>query len=126
MAMTPKIGQYLNRTVLVSIPALFDDGACRAYKLLGFELQGLWLQSDDLTQRLLSEDKRNFASTEPVVFVPFAQIAGVLVPMTVPTDISLGGMQAPSASAPPAAGKPGASSAGSTRDRRSARNKKNK
>ena len=79
--MIPKIGQFLGKTVLVSIPALFDDGACRPYTLVGFESQGLWLQSDDLNGRLLSDEMRDFAErAAPVVFIPFAQIAGVVVP----------------------------------------------
>jgi hypothetical protein len=78
--MTPKIGQLQGSTVLVSIPALFSDGAGRPYTLLGLELHGLWLQSDELNDRLLTEDTRDYARAAPVVFVPFAQIAGVLVP----------------------------------------------
>jgi hypothetical protein len=82
MSMTPPIGRFLNRTILVSIPALFEDGVSRPYKLLGIELHGLWLQSDDLTRRLLSDETDEYAATEPAVFVPFAQIAGVIVPTT--------------------------------------------
>jgi hypothetical protein len=81
--MLPNITRYLNRTIFVSIPTLFEDGTCRAYKLLGAELNGLWLQSDELTQRLLTNDKQHFASLAPAVFVPFSHIAGVLV-TTVP------------------------------------------
>jgi hypothetical protein len=78
--MIPKITRYLSKTILVSIPALFQDGACRPFTLLGAELHGLWLQSDELTQRLLPRDKQDLATTAPAaVFVPFAQIAGVLV-----------------------------------------------
>ncbi len=77
--MTPKLSHYLNRTVLVSVPALFDDGACRPFTLLGAELHGLWLQSDELTRRLLPGDQQHLAATPAAVFVPFAQIAGVLV-----------------------------------------------
>jgi hypothetical protein len=93
--MTPKISQYLNKTILVSIPALFDDGHCRAFTLLGVELHGLWLQSDELTKRLLHNDMQMYASAGPVVFVPFAQIAGVLVATQVPVMRS-----APAASKP--------------------------
>jgi hypothetical protein len=78
--MTPKISKFLGRTVLVSVPALFSDGAARPFTLLGFELNGLWLQSDELNERLLTEETREFGHETPAVFVPFAQIAGVLVP----------------------------------------------
>ena len=83
--MTPNLDRYLNKTLFVSIPALFDDGAARPYTLLGAEMNGLWLQSEELTDRLLSDECREFAKRNPVVFVPFAQIAGVLVPTIEPT-----------------------------------------
>jgi hypothetical protein len=82
--MTPKVGHYLNRTVMVSVPALFDDGACRPFTLLGAELHGLWLQSEELTRRLLPKDQQDLAATPAAVFVPFAQIAGVLVAAPAP------------------------------------------
>ena len=79
--MTPSLTQYFNRTVLVSIPALFEDGFCRSFKLIGAELNGLWLQSEELKKRLLSDDTpRHIVQMESSVFVPFAQIAAVLVP----------------------------------------------
>jgi hypothetical protein len=77
--MAPNIAQYLDNTVLVSIPAIFSDGECRPYKLLGVELNGLWLQSDDLTRRLLPRDHKDLASFGPAAFVPFAHIAGVMI-----------------------------------------------
>jgi len=106
--MTLKIGQFLGRTVLVSIPTLFDDGACRPYTLVGAELQGLWLQSDDLNGRLLSDEMREFAEqAAPVVFVPFAHIAGVMVPSALFAPQSPGAPQAPAAdTASPAEAKP--------------------
>jgi hypothetical protein len=77
--MLPTLSRYLNKTVLVAIPALFDDGACRPFTLLGAELHGLWLQSAELTRRLMPGDGRDLAATQAAAFVPFAQIAGVLV-----------------------------------------------
>jgi hypothetical protein len=113
--MVPSLGQFLNRTVLISIPALFGDGACRPYTLRGAELHGLWLQSDDLNGRLLLPDDdsgerpqtreaRHVAAAEPVVFVPFAQIAAVMVPTAAPAGLPPGAEQAPAAG-PPATGK---------------------
>jgi hypothetical protein len=81
---TLNVTHYLNHTVFVSIPAIFEDGACRAYKLLGVELNGLWLQSDELTERLLPRDHEQLASYTPMAFVPFAQIAGVMVATSTP------------------------------------------
>jgi hypothetical protein len=36
--MTPKVRHYLNKTILVSIPALFEDGKCRAGYLRNIHL----------------------------------------------------------------------------------------
>jgi hypothetical protein len=70
--MPPILARYLNKNMYVSIPALFEDGVCRPFTLLGAELHGLWLQSDQLTRRLLPEDKEGLAATSAAVFVPFA------------------------------------------------------
>jgi hypothetical protein len=82
--MIPNLARYLNKTILVSIPALFDDPVCRPCTLLGAEINGLWLQSDELTQRLLPSESADLARLQPVVFVPFAQMGGVLVATAVP------------------------------------------
>jgi hypothetical protein len=67
--LTLKLGHFLNKTILVSIPALFEDGACRSYTLRGVDLPGgLWLQSDDLSRRLLADDQQVLVSASPVVF----------------------------------------------------------
>jgi hypothetical protein len=87
--MTPKVSQYINKTILVSIPVLFDDGRCRPFRLIGVEVPGLWLQAHDLAERLLPEAMQNYVTAEPVVFVPFAQIAGVVIPTRPPTDASI-------------------------------------
>lgn len=77
--MAPNLLRHLNKTLFVSIPALFEDGAARPHTLLGAEMNGLWLQSNELTDRLLRDGDRELAKFNPAVFVPFAQIAGVLV-----------------------------------------------
>ncbi len=77
--MIPKVSRSLNKIVLASVPVLFDDGACRPFTLLGAETSGLWLQSNELTQRLLPGDKQGLESMPPAVFIPFAQIAAVLL-----------------------------------------------
>jgi hypothetical protein len=82
--MTINFKRYINTTILVSMPTLFHDAKCRPFTLLGVELPGVWLQSDELTTRLLPEPMVQYASAGPVVFVPFAHIAGILVPTTRP------------------------------------------
>jgi hypothetical protein len=78
------IAQNIGKSILVSIPTLFPDGKARAYTLVGAELHGLWLQSDELTRRLLPNAQHVYASTAPVAFVPFAQISSVLMPTQAP------------------------------------------
>ena len=101
--MTINFKRYINTTILVSMPTLFHDSKCRPFKLLGVELPGVWLQSDDLTTRLLPEDMAQYATAGPAVFVPFAHIAGILVPTARPAKTA----PPPSPAAvtpPPAAG----------------------
>jgi len=78
--MPPKLKQFLNRTILASIPALFEDGRCRAYTLLSIEVDGLWLSSNELTVRLLAERERKDVETAQPVFVPAVQIAAIILP----------------------------------------------
>jgi hypothetical protein len=77
--MPVKVSQYINRTVLVSIPALFGDGKCRKYMLRGVDDYGLWLDAEHMAERLLGDDKKDYSIVGPGAFVPFAQIAGVLL-----------------------------------------------
>ena len=84
--MTPNLSQYLGKSILVSIPALFEDGVCRPYTLGGIEFHGLWLQSEELAERLLHEVKHLYSDAEPAVFVPYAQIAGILVATAAPAN----------------------------------------
>ena len=80
----PGISRFLNKTVMVSIPAVFDDRACRPCTLRGVEAIGLWLQSDELTRRLLDDEVRDVADMEPIVLVPFAQVLGIVTPTLPP------------------------------------------
>jgi hypothetical protein len=77
--MKPNLARFLNKTIYVSIPTLFEDGVGRPFRLVDAEFNGLWLQSDELTRLLAPDDGSQLASMCPVVFVPFAQIAGVLI-----------------------------------------------
>ena len=65
------LGHHLNKLVSVSIPALFKDEASHPCKLVGFEVSGLWLESEELGTALFPESEK---SALPKVFVPFTQI----------------------------------------------------
>jgi hypothetical protein len=130
--MTPKVAHFLNRMVLVSIPSLFEGGAARPFRLLDIEAQGLWLQSEELNRRLLSDEMQALVSAEPAVFVPFAQIAGVLVPTKALPSPPVNVLVSPKASAlppasagasvsPKASALPSASAEASARPKASAR-----
>lgn len=85
--MTLNLARYLNKTILVSIPALFDDCTARPYRLLEAEMNGLWLQSEELSDRLLRDGGCELADMAPAVFVPFAQISGVVIPTRMPAQL---------------------------------------
>ncbi len=71
------LGHYLNKLVLVSIPAIFGDDTARVCKLTGIEPSGLWLESEDFATTLLDHDDKRAA---PHVFIPFHQIGFLLEP----------------------------------------------
>ena len=104
--MTFKLSHSISKTILLSIPSLFDDGRCRPFKLLAVELHGLWLESDALTARLLPEDAGEYASASASVFVPFAQIAAVLVVTSVTAKTAGSGKSVPEQSTKSAAARP--------------------
>lgn len=78
--MTPKLKQYLNRTILVSIPALFKHGKCQPCTLRFIDADGLWLASAALVDKLLAGQDDADAATAPLVYVPNAQIAALILP----------------------------------------------
>jgi hypothetical protein len=113
---TVNFKRYINTTILVSMPTLFHDSKCRPFKLLGVELPGVWLQSDELTTRLLPEHMDQYATAGPAVFVPFAHIAGILVPTARPATAA----PAPAATAPAPAAAAATPAAAAARRRRRA------
>jgi hypothetical protein len=104
--MTPNLRQYVNKTILVSIPAVFEDGKCRPYKLAGIELIGLWLESAELTSRFLSAEYKTSTSVAWALFIPFSQIACVAIASASTGTPPVGSV---SAGQSPAPVKPGAS-----------------
>jgi hypothetical protein len=70
--------QYVNRAILASIPALFEDGECRVYTLRAIDSDGLWLESPALANRLLPSHEKVMAALL-TVFVPTAQIAALIL-----------------------------------------------
>jgi hypothetical protein len=81
--MIPRLVEYLNQTILVSIPALRSDVKCRSYTLVGVELQGLWLQSEELLRDLTADERGEGAPAGTPAFVSFSHIAFVVLPAPV-------------------------------------------
>ena len=75
--MSSSLSHFLNKekAVFVVIPAIFGDERPRACTLVGIEVSGVWLQSDDLSGTLFRTCEVRVPPTNPNVFVPFAQIA---------------------------------------------------
>jgi hypothetical protein len=86
--MTPKLKQYLNRTILVSIPAVFKHGKCQPCMLQAVDADGLWLVSAALVDKLIGGHDATDAASQ-AVYVPNVQIAALILP-------------APSSAVPPA------------------------
>jgi hypothetical protein len=84
--MPPQLGQFLNKTILVSIPDIFKDDKSRPYTLVGIELSGLWLEGGDLATRLLPEGHKHHEQFVLTAFVPFSQIAAVFAAIARPAS----------------------------------------
>jgi hypothetical protein len=81
----PKLAHSVGRLVLVAIPAFFGDDEPRQCRLVDLELSGVWLQGDDVDERLTAFEQvtpppamRAEVPTE--VFVPFEQIVYLFDP----------------------------------------------
>ncbi len=72
--MISSLGHHLNKTVLVSIPPIFEDQPVTC-TLAGIEAAGVWLVNKDLSKKLLHGDDDR---TVVPIFIPFAQIAYLL------------------------------------------------
>ena len=103
--MTPNLGKYVNKTILVSIPALSGDIRCRPYKLTGVELIGLWLDGADLASGFLTHEHKAHTPTTWAFFIPYSQIACVAIGTT-PVAIPVGGKASAAQSQLPAQGAP--------------------
>lgn len=89
--MTPNLGRYVNKTILVSIPPLSGDVKCRPYKLTGVELIGLWLEGADLADGFLGHGHKSRTPTTWAFFIPYSQIACVAVgttPVSIPVGVT--------------------------------------
>lgn len=71
------LGHHLNKILLVSIPSIFEDDHPRACTLTGIDVSGLWLESQDLADKVLHPDDQRVGVR---IFVPFARIAYLLEP----------------------------------------------
>jgi hypothetical protein len=57
--MTPQLKQYLNRSILVSIPAPYEDGRCCAYTLRALEtMAAVWSVVADPSKPRVHPDAR--------------------------------------------------------------------
>jgi hypothetical protein len=74
----PSLANYLYKNVLVLIPFFSNDEQPHSYTLVGIEPCGLWLESEELEQKLHPSEKQRSSSATKAAFVPFAQISYVL------------------------------------------------
>jgi hypothetical protein len=115
--MAPNLSKQINKTILVCIPALSEDGKCRPYKLSGVELIGLWLESADLAGSFLTQEHRSQTPLTQEFFIPFSQIACVPVVSAPPPGgaAAAGQSQVHDPSGPPSAAGGPSSSGGASR-----------
>jgi hypothetical protein len=73
-----KLGHYLQKTILVSMPALTGTDSVLPCKLVDIEPFGLWLETDPFGEGVTPSARSDVTPGLQVVFVPFAHIAYVL------------------------------------------------
>ena len=88
--MTPNLSGYINKTILVCIPSLAEDGKCRPFTLAAIEMIGLWLEGPLLEECFLTHQHRDSAARDWRFFVPYSQIACVAMPTATATSASAG------------------------------------
>jgi hypothetical protein len=74
----PKLGNFIQKMILVSIPGLSKDDQAYPYKLVGIEPHGLWLESEIFGKDFIAQEHGEPACEPFAAFVPYAQIAYVL------------------------------------------------
>jgi hypothetical protein len=76
-----KLAHALNRTVLVAIPDFFGDDETHPCTLIDVDSAGLWLDCDELRDRLGRTDETARAwKSRVTAFFPFARILFVVDP----------------------------------------------
>jgi hypothetical protein len=85
--MIPNLSGYINKTILVCIPALAEDGKCRPFTLVAIEMIGLWLEGPLLEERYLTHQHRDSAARDWKFFVPYSQLACVAMPTATATSV---------------------------------------
>jgi hypothetical protein len=73
-----KLGHYLQKTILVSMPQLTGNDHAHPYRLVDIEPFGLWLESDNFAGNFARSRKSAVPPGSRTAFVPFTQIAYVL------------------------------------------------
>ena len=73
-----KLANFLQKTILVSIPGLDGSGHIRPYKLVDLEPCGLWLESDSFGEALIGREMGRGSPGPLIAFVPFTQVACVV------------------------------------------------
>lgn len=103
--MAPTFTSFLNKNVLVSIPAFFGDTQARSCQLVAAEMSGLWLISGDLNARLLGHVKSTEKADPQAVFIPFAQIAALIPAPSVEPPRTSAGLKPAKPAPPPSSGQ---------------------
>jgi hypothetical protein len=79
----------INRSVIVTVPTFFGDGAARRCTLVDIEPEGLWISGEGVSEQVAKVgDVPLPHGAVPVVFVPFEQIGCVFDPAQAALSVS--------------------------------------
>lgn len=70
-----KLEDLVGGSILVQMPRSGDEARLWRMKLLGVEAGGIWVESQDITNRILQTVGVTSATRTPIVFLPYHQIS---------------------------------------------------
>jgi hypothetical protein len=73
------LSSYVNKTIHVCIPRMGEEKETQPFKLVGVEEFGLWLEGEDLSDKLHSRKEKSSPQIAKAIFFPYSEIAYVLV-----------------------------------------------
>jgi hypothetical protein len=74
-----ELRRLINRQVVVLGPSFVDSEKLHSVKLLAVEEAGIWIESDEVADKIIGRLQKKPSSTALAFFVPYSQITTIAV-----------------------------------------------